>query len=205
MNLRLTQRKGITNRSNHLPKKKKNQTNNGPFKLGLGQWKLPRSKEEHEEKPWTSQQWQQRQNSTKVQNTESGIIINGFLTFSTFSGIPTKMGFFTPSLLNHLRLNAFERPLLSTLLCSLSLSPSYCISQFVVVNFLGHCDFLGLCSCRSFGFRLISIPLCYTQFRNIWKLHIVKNLILWKGMTTQPGFEHSYFSSATISDFAPRA
>ena len=87
---------------------------------------------------------------------------------------------------------------LSFPLCfALSLSPSYCISQFVVVNFLGHCDFLGLCSCRSFGFRLISIPLCYTQFRNIWKLHIVKNLILWK--------EHSYFSSATISDFAPRA
>ena len=105
--------------------------------------------------------------------------------------IPTKMGFFTPSLLNHLRLNAFKRPLLSTLLCSLSLSLLLYISQFVVVNFLGHCDFLGFCSCRSFGVCLISIPLCYTQFRNIWKLQIVKNLILWKAMTTQPGFEHS--------------
>ena len=42
--------------------------------------KPPSSKEEHEEKPWTSQQWQQRQNSTEVQNTESGIIRNGFLT-----------------------------------------------------------------------------------------------------------------------------
>nr|XP_023874183.1 uncharacterized protein LOC111986722 isoform X2 [Quercus suber] len=32
----------------------------------------------------------------------------------------TKMGFFTPSLMNHLCLNAFSRrPLLSTLLCSL--------------------------------------------------------------------------------------
>ena len=120
--------------------------------------------------------------------------------------IPTKMGFFTPSLMNHLRLNAFKRPRLSTLLCSaLSLSFSYFVSQFVMVNFLGHSDFLGLCSCRSFGFRLISIPLCYTQFRNIWKLQIVKNLILWKAMTTQLGFEHSYFSSATICDSAPRA
>ena len=94
-------------------------------------------------------------------------------------------------------------------LCSLSLSLSlslfYFISQFVVVNFLGHCDFLGFCSCRSFGVCLISIPLCYTQFRNIWKLQIVKNLILWKAMTTQPGFEHSYFSIATVCDFAPRA
>ena len=123
--------------------------------------------------------------------------------------IPTKMGFFTPSLMNRLRLNAFKRHRLSTLLCSAlstsSLSLSYFISQFVVVNFLGHCDFLGFCSCRSFGVCLISIPLCYTQFRNIWKLQILRNLILWEAMTTQPGFEHSYFSIATISDFAPRA
>ena len=60
--------------------------------MGLGQWKLPSSKEEHEEKLWTSQR-QQRQNSTEVQNTESGIIINGFLTFSTFSGNPYENGF----------------------------------------------------------------------------------------------------------------
>ena len=131
---------------------------------------------------------------------------NGFLTFSTFSGNPYENGFlytftFEPSSSQRLQKTS---PFHSALL-SLSLSLLLYISQFVVVNFLGHCDFLGLCSCRSFGFRLISIPLCYTQFRNIWKLHIVKNLILWKGMTTQPGFEHSYFSSATISDFAPRA
>ena len=177
INLWLTQRKGITNRSNHLPKKKKNQTNDGPIVLGLGRWKLPRSKEEHEEKPWKSQQWQQeqRQNSTEVQNTESGIIRNGFLYTFTYE----------PSSSQCLQKTS---PFHSTLLCSLHqlfLSLSYFISQFVGVNFLGHCDFLGFCSCRSFGVCLISIPLCYTQFRNIWKLQIVRNLlILWKAMTT---------------------
>ena len=87
-------------------------------------------------------------------------------------------------------------PLYSALSLSLSLSP---------INFLGHYDFLSFYSSRSFEVCLISIPLCYTQFRNIWKLQIGRNLILWKAMTTQPGFKHSYFSISTISDSAPRA
>ena len=122
-------------------------------------------------------------NSTEVQDTESGIIRNWFLTFSTLTLMPKS----------------------SQELSEMALSLSYFISQSVVGNFQGHCDFLGFYSCRSFGVCLISIALCYTQFRNIWKLQIVRNLILWKAMTTQPGFEHSYFSTATISDSAPRA
>ena len=121
--------------------------------------------------------------------------------------IPTKVGFFTPSLMKPSSSQCLQKtsPLHSLHQLSLSLSFSYFISQFVVVNFLGHCEFLGLCSCRSFGVRLISIPLCYTQFRNIWKLQVGRNLILWKAMTTQPGFERWYFSIATICDSAPRA
>ena len=82
------------------------------------------------------------------------------------------MGFFTPSLMNHLCLNAFSRrPRLSTLLCSLhqvSLSLFNFISQFVAVNFLGHCNFLGFCYCWSSGVCLISIPLCLTLIFLNW-------------------------------------
>ena len=67
-----------------------NENYQGPKKEKQG---VVSPKEEHEEKPRTSQQWQQRQNSTEVQNTESGIIRNGFLTFSTFSGNPYENGF----------------------------------------------------------------------------------------------------------------
>ena len=140
--------------------------------------KPPSSKEEHEETPWTSQQWQQRQNSTEVQNTESGIIRNGFLTLCLLRKSLQKW----VSLHLHFWTIFVSMPSKDFALPLCSLSPSYFISQFVGVNFLGHCDFLGSCSCRSFGVCLISIPLCYTQFRNIWKLQIV---------TTQPGFEHS--------------
>ena len=84
-----------------------------------------------------------------------------------FTGIPYKNGFFTPSLMNHLCLNAFSRrPLLSTLLCSLhqvSLSLSNFISRFFVVNLLGHCDFLVSVAAEVLGVVLfqISMPLCY--------------------------------------------
>ncbi|KAF3946568.1 hypothetical protein CMV_027178 [Castanea mollissima] len=49
--------------------------------------------------------------------------------------IPTKMGFFTPF--------TYEP---SSSQCLQKTSPFHCA--------LGHCDFLGLCSCRSFGMFL---------------------------------------------------
>ena len=55
-------------------------------------------------------------------------------------------------------------------LCSLSLSLSYFISQFIVVNFLGHCDFLGFCSCRSFGVCLISNFNAFVLYLNFSEL-----------------------------------
>ena len=117
--------------------------------------KPPSSKEEHEETPWTSQQWQQRQNSTEVQNTESGIIRNGFLTLCLLRKSLQKW----VSLHLHFWTIFVSMPSKDFALPLCSLSPSYFISQFVGVNFLGHCDFLGFCSCRSFGVCLISIPL----------------------------------------------
>ena len=50
----------------------------------------------------------------------------------------------------------------------LSLSLSNIISQFVAVNFLGHCNFLGFFYCCSFGVCLISMPLCLTLIFLNW-------------------------------------
>ena len=202
MNLWLKQRKGITNRSNHLlKKKKKNQTNNGPFILGLGQWKLPRSKEGETGCSFSQRRaWRKTTNITTMTATTELYRSTEHRKWNYQKWVSHFLYLLRKSLRKWISLHLHLWTIFVSMpskdlafpLCS-SLTLPYCISQFVGVNFLGHCDFLGLCSCRSFGVCLISIPLCYTQFRNIWKLPIVRNLILWKVMTTQPGFEHSYF------------
>ena len=128
--------------------------------------KPPSSKEEHEEKPWTSQQWQQRQNSTEVQNTESGIIRNGFLTLCLLRKSLQKW----VSLHLHLWTIFVSMPSKDLALPLCSLSPSYFISQFVGVNFLGHSDFLGFCSCRSFGCCFISNFNAFVLYLNFFEL-----------------------------------
>ena len=91
MNLWLTQRKGITNRSNHLPKKK-NQTNNGPFILGLGQWShqvpkksMKKSHEHHNND--SNDRTLQKYRTQKVELSEMGFSLSAFL------GNPYKNGF----------------------------------------------------------------------------------------------------------------
>ena len=107
---------------------------------------------------------------------------NGFLTFSTlnpeaeiFTGIPYKNGYlytFTnePSLSQCLQQKT--SPFHSTLLPppGISLSLSNFISRFFVVNFLGHCDFLGFCSCRSFGCCFISNFNAFVLYLNFSEL-----------------------------------
>ena len=141
------------------------QTHNGPFILGLGQWTIARTKEEHEENPWhhNNDAGKQKYKTQTVKLSENW---NGFLTFSTlnpeaeiFTGIPYKNGcFYTftnePSLSQCLPQKT--SPFHSILLSPPGISLSNFISLFFVVNFLGHCDFLSFCSCRSFACCFIS-------------------------------------------------
>ena len=88
-----------------------------------------------------------------------------------FIGIPCKNGFlytFTnePSLSQCLQQKTSRFH--SILLSPPGISLSNFISQFVAVNFLGHCNFLGFCYCWSSGVCLISIPLCLTLIFLNW-------------------------------------
>ena len=68
------------------------------------------------------------------------------------------MGFFAPSLTNHLRLYAFRRPHLSTLLCSLS--PTL-FHSLLGLSFWDIVIFLVSVAAEILGVRLISMRLCY--------------------------------------------
>ena len=128
MNLWLTQRKGITNRSNHLPKKK-NQTNNGPFILGLGQWShqvpkksMKKSHEHHNND--SNDRTLQKYRTQKVELSEMDFSLSAFL------GNPYKNGFlytftYEPSSSQCLQKTS---PFHSTLLCSLSLFLLFCFT-----------------------------------------------------------------------------
>ena len=88
-----------------------------------------------------------------------------------FIGIPCKNGFlytFTnePSLSQCLQQKTSRFH--SILLSPPGISLSNFISQFVAVNFLGHCNFLGFFYCCSFGVCLISMPLCLTLIFLNW-------------------------------------
>ena len=137
-------------------------------------------------KPWTSQHDDAGKQKYKTQTVKLSENCNGFLTFSTlnpeaedFTGIPYKNGYlytFTnePSLSQCLqqKTSPFHSTLLSPPGISLSLSlslPNF-ISRFFVVNFLGHCDFLGFCSCRSFGCCFISNFNAFVLYLNFFEL-----------------------------------